>query len=71
MGPATSLVTSNLMIPLLSIKLVVGLKPTKLLALAGILTDDPVSVPIPATARPAATPTAVPPDDPYDEYSKL
>jgi hypothetical protein len=42
----------------------VGLKPTRLLTAAGPRIDPPVSSPMPTVAKLAATPDAVPPEEP-------
>ena len=46
-------------------------KPTKSFQAAGILTDPPVSDPIPMAAKPKATDPAAPEDEPPDTASKL
>jgi len=51
------------MIPPLDSNPVDGLKPTKLVALAGLRTELTVSVPIPPAAKFAATAVPVPPED--------
>src|ERR1700724_1796041 len=63
-GPIVSWVTETGMIPSRLISPVVGRIPTRLLAEEGERIDPPVSEPVPAAAKLAATAAPVPPDDP-------
>ena len=63
-GPAVSCESEYGINPLRLTSPVVGRIPTKLFAEAGERTELTVSVPIPATPNPAATPAPVPPLDP-------
>src|SRR6202011_964234 len=63
-GPMVSWVTETGTIPSRLISPVVGRMPTKLLAEDGERIDPPVSEPVPAAAKLAATAAPVPPDEP-------
>ena len=69
--PTVSLSGSYGSTQLLLINFVVGRYPIILAADAGILIEEFVSVPSAAGANDNATLTALPPDDPYEEYSLL
>src|ERR1700720_3828584 len=63
-GPIVSCVKETGTIPSRLISPIDGRKPTRLFADAGERIEPPVSDPVPATAKLAATAAPVPPDEP-------
>ena len=64
MAPTLSSVRDNSKAPSRGTRACVGLKPTRPHSAAGMRKEPPVSEPRPATARPSATLTAAPDDEP-------
>ncbi len=63
-GPMESSVVESGKQPAVGTRRAVGLKPTTPLNAAGMRTEPPVSVPIPASAMPSATETPAPAEEP-------